>query len=304
MTDVFTQFQKALLAAGLTVPDAIYGDGTLHRFSSNGKPRDKAGWYVLHLDGAMPAGAFGCWRSGVAGVWSAKPESVMTKAERDAFRHGIQAARALRDAEIAKSRQAAASEAKAFWEQAAPPSPAHPYLVCKGIKPHGLRQIGGVLYVPVWQGKQLVSLQKIHADGSKRFLKGGAMRAGACFIGQPKDGEVLCIAEGFATGASIHEATGYAVCVAFNAGNLSSVAQAMRNRFADSLILICGDDDTSTPCNPGRKAAKEAALACGGAAVFPIGVVDFNDLHQTQGLSAVALAISEAVQAMGGKSHE
>ena len=33
-------------------------------------------------------------------------------------------------------------------------------------------------------------------------------------------GQVVCNAEGYATSASIHAATGYAVAVAFNAGNL------------------------------------------------------------------------------------
>ena len=45
-------------------------------------------------------------------------------------------------------------------------------------------------------------------------------------IGKP-DG-ALCIVEGYATGASIREAAGYAVAVAFNAGNLLPVARTLR----------------------------------------------------------------------------
>ena len=52
-------FRDAIAAAGLTPPDEIIGDGKLHRFSSNGRPRDESGWYKF-FDDDRPAGAFGC----------------------------------------------------------------------------------------------------------------------------------------------------------------------------------------------------------------------------------------------------
>ena len=63
MSDIINQFRDAIAAAGLTPPDEIIDDGKIHRFSSNGKPRDESGWYVLHSDG-VAAGAFGDWREG------------------------------------------------------------------------------------------------------------------------------------------------------------------------------------------------------------------------------------------------
>jgi len=39
----------------------------------------------------------------------------------------------------------------------------------------------------------------------------------------------LIICEGYATGASLHEATGFQVLCAMSAGNLLPVAQAVRN---------------------------------------------------------------------------
>ncbi len=59
MTDPIDLFKTAIAAAGLTPPNSIDADGKIHRFSTNGKPRDDSGWYMLHLDG-IPAGAFGC----------------------------------------------------------------------------------------------------------------------------------------------------------------------------------------------------------------------------------------------------
>jgi hypothetical protein len=111
----------------------------------------------------------------------------------------------------------------------------------------------------------------------------------------------LCLCEGFATGASIHEATGYPVAVGFNAGNLLAVAKALRKRFPELDLLVCADDDVCTPGNPGLAQAKEAAYAIGGRLAVPDfgenrpeGATDFNDLHRHAGLEAVARCIEAA----------
>ena len=142
----------------------------------------------------------------------------------------------------------------------------------------------------------LHSLQFIGADGRKRYLTGGRIRG--CYFGISKPDGVLCIAEGFATGASIHEATGYAVAVAFDAGNLQPAAKALREKFPDLRLILCADDDYRTGGNPGQTKAKEAAQAVGGLLAVPDfgpdrpeGATDFNDLHQAQGLGAVARCI-------------
>ena len=91
------------------------------------------------------------------------------------------------------------------------------------------------------------------------------------------------IAEGYATAASLHLATGYACLVAFNAGNLKAVAVMSREKYAKREIILCADNDTETQGNPGRKAASRAARAVGGKlAVCPAHegrATDFNDLH-------------------------
>jgi hypothetical protein len=58
----------------------------------------------------------------------------------------------------------------------------------------------------------LHSLHFIAADGSKMFLTGG--RVAGCFyqIGEPRG--VICVGEGFATMATVHEATGHAAVAA------------------------------------------------------------------------------------------
>jgi putative DNA primase/helicase len=78
-------------------------------------------------------------------------------------------------------------------------------------------------------GVELHSLQFIGPEGDKRFLSGG--RVSGCYLLIGKPDVTLCIAEGYATGASIHEAAGCAVAVAFNAGNLLPVARTLRRNF-------------------------------------------------------------------------
>ncbi len=76
-------------------------------------------------------------------------------------------------------------------------------------------------------------------------------------------------AEGYATGASIHQATGYPVAVAFDSGNMPHVAAALRAAFQEVPLLMCGDNDRDTEGNPGLKNARQAADRVRGFAVVP-----------------------------------
>ena len=167
------------------------------------------------------------------------------------------------------------------------------------MKAYGLRESEGKLIVTMRDAGVIHSVQTIGPDGDKRFHPGG--RVTGCYFCTGKPDGVLCIAEGYATGASIHEATGYAVAVAFNAGNLLPVAKAIRARFPDMCLIVCADDDTKTEGNPGLTKACEAALAIGGLLAIPDfgearpeGASDFNDLHQAQGLETVKRCIAGA----------
>ena len=76
--------------------------------------------------------------------------------------------------------------------------------------------------------------------------------------------------EGFATGASIHECTGHAVAVAFNAGNLEAVAIALRSKYPDLKIIIAADDDHQTSGNPGLTKANAAVKAAYASLAVPV----------------------------------
>lgn len=290
------QFRDAIRAAGLTPPDVIEADGKLHRFASNGKRADDSGWYVFH-DGDVPAGAFGCWRGDVSETWRAKHSRKFTAEEKHEYAKKARAMEEQRAADEKKRHDDARERAARIWKATTPVGD-HPYLKAKAVKAHRTRYLDGMLIVPMRDAAgELHSLQFIGADGEKKFLTGG--RVAGCYfvIGKPAD--VLCICEGFATGASAHEATGYAVAVAFNAGNLEAVAKALREKYPEARIIVAGDNDES---GVGQTKAKKAAEAVGGVVAIPAEAGrDWNDIHREQGAEAVKRAIEAAVSS--GMDH-
>lgn len=221
--------------------------------------------------------------------------------------------------EDAERHAAAAARAQALWDAAAPlDGDGHPYLERKGVLSYGLRvgrwerldeQTGewvtttqkGLLIPLRDRTRKLWSLQCIYPDasGKKLYLKDGAKHGHFHAIGsmvKREDRALFVLAEGYATGASVHAATGYMVLVCFDASNLAAVARAIRERSQDAIILFAADNDTQTEGNPGVTLANKAAKEVGGlVAVPPPG--DFNDLQVADGLEAVAGVIDAALSA-------
>ena len=300
----FNDFREAIEQAGLTPPSEILPDGQFHRFASNGDPDDDAGWYKLHSDG-LPAGAFGCFRSLATQKWCAKSDQQMTPAERTATRSRIDKIQRQREAAERRLHTDAAAHAQTIWDQAAAAPAEHPYLLAKQVQPHGLRvDAQNRLIVPVLIDGAITSLQFIPPDGQdKKFLFGGAVKGGHFAIGDIRESEtvVICVCEGFSTGASIHEAMGQPVIVAFHAGNLKPVAMTLREQYPPTTILVCGDNDIYADGkeNTGRLAATAAAKAIGGILAVPEldGLkCDWNDLGRMKGLEMVRQEIQAAIE--------
>jgi len=187
------------------------------------------------------------------------------------------------------------------------------YLVRKGVAAYGLRfAADGTLLVPIRDAAgTLHNLQRIaptpptNGGTDKLFLKGGRKSGLWHWCGNPQGASVLLLAEGYATAASLHQATGYPTACAFDAGNLPHVAKALHQAHPAALLVICGDDDRATQArtgnNPGQQKATAAARAVQGLAVFPQnlpeGKSDFNDLHQAAGLDAVRTTVQSAIDA-------
>lgn len=243
-------------------------DGKLRRFRVRGDKAGSAnGWYVLH-DHPILAGAFGSWKTGESHNWREVRDKPPTRQEREQLRQAMQAAQAARVIELAAVHEQAREKAERLWQRARPATNAHPYLERKRIAAIGIRRLRDMLLIPARDaGGTLHTLQFIGPDGAKRFLSGG--RIAGCYYAMGRPAGVLLLCEGYATGATLHQATGQAVAVAFNCGNLPAVARALRAKFPALRIVVCADDDARTPGNPGVTRAHEAARAVGGLVVVP-----------------------------------
>ncbi|MDD5579039.1 MAG: toprim domain-containing protein [Methylobacter sp.] len=278
MKSTIESFTTALRDAGITTPVAITGDAGLHRFHIEGdKTGTLNGWYVLHLDG-RPAGAFGHWKTGQTHIWKANNQyTPMTAAEKSAFKAQRRKIEAERQRNQQSRHSKAADKAIWIWRQSTTAPFLHPYLIKKRVLAHNARLYKGALVVPLYDNQlQLVNLQFISANGEKRFLSGG--RKSGCFfvLGDlnADDHQQILIVEGYATGATLHELTGHATVVAFDAGNLKPVAEVVRNIAPNAEIIICGDNDAS---GVGQAKARQAALAAKCKYIVPPTVGDFND---------------------------
>jgi putative DNA primase/helicase len=291
-------FRAAMRAAGLDFAGPILPDGCLHRFKAAG---DKArnSWYLLHL-GTPAAGAFGCWKRGFNKPWCEREPRKMSQEQWRVVRRHWQVVEQERE-RTETERHAKARKVAVWILDRAKPVQSHAYLSDKGAKVFGdVRQYRGTLVLPLRDANsELHSLQFIGADGTKRFLSGGRI-AGCFFTLADKPDGPLVICEGYATGASIHEATGLATVAAMNCGNLLPVAEARRAKWPDREIIIAADSDQWTEGNPGVTKAAAAAKSIRGRLAVPkfkntsSKPTDFNDLANAEGMDTVKNQIAAA----------
>ncbi len=284
--------------AGFDPPPHLIADGQMKRYAPAGSKRgDLSCWYVLHLD-FPPSGGFGSWKSGQKFKWSAKLSRPLTDAEQLALKRQIAADKKKKQRLDVELREKAARVADFLWRKSSDDTATNLYLAKKQIKAHGARMNGDSLAIQVRNNGQLVGLQFIPPAGDKKFLTGTPLEGSYFLIGdQPKADDKLIVCEGFATAASIHEATGLSTFVAFNATNLIHVAKWIRSKLPNAKIIIAADDDrwTSKPvANPGMHYGSQAAIAVNGLLRhpyfkkgFPDRPTDFNDLAKLYGLGEV-----------------
>ena len=297
------EFLMAISNSGLTPPDKIIADGVPHRFVSEAGSNKKNGWYILHL-AKKPCGIFGCWKNiPEYKLWFPERHSGKLKpSDYEKYKTEIKLLQEQWALEKVLVQDRSSKIAEDEWDGAEEPS-SHAYLDKKEVGSYGLKLQGDRLLIPL-RDKQdkLWSLQKILPDGEKKFLPGG--KVDGCFHLFGKEPEKnLCVAEGYATAATIHEATGYAVAVAFNVGNLLPVSKELREKYPETQLLICADDDWKTEGNPGLTKAKVAAEEIMGSLAVPTFPsnrgekdTDFNDLFHLVGSDAVKADIEKSIR--------
>lgn len=206
---------------------------------------------------------------------------------------------------------AGAQEAKIIWSESRFSD--NPYLQAKGIKPHGTRTCSktGNLLVPMYDmNGNICNLQNIYLGREGSFEKCGVRgaynnkkrdeRHPPVFFAISGNRDKIAIGEGFATMASIHEATGWTCVAAFSQPGLLRVSRAWRKRFPNAEIILCADNDRG---GSGEKFCKEAADDVGGvcvvAKIAPEDGSDFNDIAKAKGLDEVRRQLERGSSVFG-----
>lgn len=330
--DALAQLQA--FGLDVTQSDLVIGQRQRCRHKDGGK--EKRGWYQLYEiqkadgSGTLIVGSFGAF-------WGAEnlvqkielpkaDRKAMTAEQMAVIRARIAEDKKRAEAEQRRVNESAAQRARAGWGKCLPVGESE-YLKRKGVEAFGVRfsELGNMVIPMLDTNGQIHGLQVIYAqkkgDRDKDFWPKGLAKKGHFFLIGGIPDKVLLIAEGYATAASLHMATGHPVVVAFDAGNLLPVAQALHERYRRTKILICADDDYLGKCkecrewtpvaqkdcvncgaehrciNRGLIDAGNAALAVAGNVIAPVfsaersinpkGPTDFNDLHMSEGLQAV-----------------
>lgn len=258
--------------------------------------------WVSNKGNAYIVGNFGVWSGNDDGGVKItlpkrdpeKPE--LSPADIEALRAAQkEAAKKLADERKAEAKRAS-QWAAIVWAACAPArnETPHDYLSKKGIKAHGLRVLEsasditltgiddsnryrlakavGALVVPMHDAHGNVNgIQFIYPRGHDRIKDGrdkefwpSGMAMGGSFgtIGHVSRTGVMLVVEGYATAASLAEATGQSVAYAFSANNLAKAAKLLRKTYPRLRLLFCADDDYKTAeagkGNPGVEAAVAA----------------------------------------------
>ncbi|HFV8143918.1 TPA: LPD7 domain-containing protein, partial [Escherichia coli] len=295
--DPVTEFAQVLENAGLVIQGLPQMDGAIHRVATrDDKKGAKSGAYRAYLDG-RPAGWYRDYRSAddspTNWVFSGgEQHDPLARLHLRAF------AQQQRDDNARKLQQQYNKQAgyARSYINGLPQATAHEYLTRKGIRAApGVRLNNkNELVIPFSNGRgEIRSYQRIPVTGGKdaRILKDSEKTGNWFTFGTPENGRPLLFAEGYATAASLHEATGLPVLMTVDAGNMIAVAENARQIWTDSPFVFCADNDHQREINKGVFSATKAAEVTNGEVIIPAfteaekaqGLTDFNDLDASRG---------------------
>jgi putative DNA primase/helicase len=352
----------------LRLPDGIWITGAYWVDHGNSKYKIELRKVCAKCGADMPIGSELCPAAG-CGSKKAKAREIPQE-QLDAHRKRMAEARRQAEEAAAADAEVAASWANAVWLASREIfSPAeHDYLMRKKLKSaHGARvfesnegvtlegaekrhyeylsRFHGALVVPMLdkqgrrRGLQFILSRQKHGDliskqgRDKEYWPRGMLKTGLHYvIGGGMHGIGL-VAEGFATAASLAEASNLPVAVAFDAGNVGTVGEQIWLGSKKRIkLLYAADDDWLQHCivckkptpvavaacrhcgqahgkgNAGVDKARLAAEATAGAWLAPVfstersaerkGPTDFNDLRCLEGEQIVAAQVAGKLEAI------
>ena len=306
-------FVEKMREAGFVINKYPEINGRSTRVAVQGdKAGQTSGWYKIHTDG-VPVCLFQNWRTGDGVQKLVAPstkidmsidlEKVKVNTEAMAAKLSSQeeATKQLH-AEVAKNVQ----ECLAVYKE----SESTEYIQRKNIPVYkGIYATNrGATVVPLSDIEGNVkTMQTILPTGTKMFEKGGELKGSmqvinADNLAEAKGGIVIC--EGYATGATIREATNgyFGVVCAMTSHNLLDVAKAVSEKYPDKPLIIAGDNDRfNVNGNVGRLTAEAVAKELGAKVVIPEFKEndrgsDFNDLKKSEGLDKVKEVFRQLLQ--------
>lgn len=272
-------------SCGLPVQNDPILDGTIHRYSSRReKQADKSEWYVGFCDNDFIYCTFGTWRNGTQQFTYRSWETSEVPVD---IKERMEAAHSAAVEEVERLRIQAIETAYRILQESSEVTN-HPYLERKRVAVEKVRQWNTHLIIPIYDiDDNLISIQKIDANGEKRFLQGAKVSGGMLMLGEPSDR--ILVAEGYATAKSLRDATGLTVVIGFSAHNLPVVGRMLVNKYPDSSIELCADLGKA-----GMDCALEWEKLVGTTPHFPhfepqhASNSDFNDMYVLYGSASIA----------------
>ena len=123
----------------------------------------------------------------------------------------------------------------------------HDYLKRKNAKSYGLKKDeNGNLVVPIYfyeQGEEpsLIGLQLIDKEGAKKTARKSKMKGGAYLLDTPIDNYPIYLCEGYATAATVGEATIGSAGTCFGINQMLNSARALQQAYPKSEVICLPD---------------------------------------------------------------
>ncbi|EOK7272222.1 LPD7 domain-containing protein [Escherichia coli] len=311
--DPVTEFRQVLENAGLVLEKDPEMDGEIHRVPTRDDRRgSQSGAYKAYLDG-RPSGWYRDYRSADNSptTWTFSRAENIDPLARLHLKASAQQNRDEKERKLQQQYNKQAGYARSYLN-GLPQATAHEYLTRKGIRAApGVRLNNkNELVIPFSNGRgEIRSYQRIPVTGGKdaRILKGSEKSGNWFAFGTPENGRPLLFAEGYATAASLHEATGHPVLMTIDADNMINVAKNARKIWTDSPFIFCADNDHQRKINKGVSSAKKAAASTHGEVIIPAfteaekaqGLTDFNDLDASRGRDAFQHVMNAQLKHIG-----
>ena len=267
------------------------------------KSNERSGYYAYNELGNNFVCIYGNWRTSQEWKFTSYNPNEMSAEEKRLMQTKLEESQKRREEAKAKKQEEVSIYAKEKFASANEVTD-HNYLNDKKVKSYGLKTINGNLLIPVHSitksdngilVNDIKSLQYIFPDGSKKFVGGGEIKGNVFLIGCEATEipylDTLILCEGYATGSSIFEATGFPVAVVFSA-NFCLTASVRLRKITGAKFIIALDNDTS---GIGEKNANEVVNAVSNCVSrLPSITGDFNDLHLAKGLDQVKSELTES----------